>query len=97
MKNRWYQYNLSIALSSNSEEASCVELFSEHIFTEKELKEIVVRHFEDNKEELIFKPYGESGLIDSLTLCKLIERDNPYLSRSTDTCFVDFGKLEVLE
>lgn len=91
----WYHYNFLIALSTNSEETSCVNLFSKQVFTEKELKQIVLKTFNDNKEELIFKGDHDEKLINTLILCKLIERNNSKLRTEMDECFINFDKLEV--
>ncbi|WP_316145997.1 hypothetical protein [Listeria monocytogenes] len=92
----WNNYEFEIALMSNLFMPSHISLYSKKLYTEEELKEIVLTTFNANKKELIFLQDGEK-FIDSASLCEIVAENNSEITSEYPFKEVLFSKLKVSE
>ncbi|MBC2037915.1 hypothetical protein [Listeria marthii] len=92
----WNNYEFEIALMSNLYMPSHISLYSKKLYTEEELKEIVLTTFNANKKELIFLQ-DEKKFIDSASLCEIVVENNSEIIMGYPFNEVLFSELRVSE
>ncbi|MCD2225525.1 hypothetical protein LAX75_12960 [Listeria cossartiae] len=92
----WNYYEFEIVLMPNLFMPSCISLYAKKLYTEEELKKIVLTTFNANKQELIFIQDGKK-FIDSVSLCEIVAENNSEITREYPFKEVLFSKLKVSE
>ncbi|HHQ0182067.1 TPA: DUF1642 domain-containing protein [Listeria innocua] len=98
MDKSWQSMNYKVIdwLEEGEDRYNKISLYSKKLYTEEELKKIVLTTFNANKQELIFIQDGKK-FIDSASLCEIVAENNSEITSEYPFREVLFSRLKVSE